>query len=881
MSIANRLRNFFRKPALDRDVDDEITFHIDTRRDEYIAQGVAPAEAAHRARKDFGRLTQIREETRSMNLPLWLETLAQDLRFGARQLRHNPTLALTSILTLALGMGATTAIFTIADAVLFRPLPYPDAGRLVTLHDRFPTGMASPTIPEFLDYQAANQSFEQMAFFDSRDYQITGSDEPQRVFSARVTAGFFPLLGARPALGRVFTEAEIAGGNSDAVVLSHDFWRRAFGSDPAVIGRRLDLNGLPGTVIGVLQEGFSIDYATVSFFEPVNLYVPYPMTPTYLSRSGPDSSRRRVQVIARLRPTASIESASANMATVTDRLLRDYPQLYRGSKGESLAFTALVRPLRVSLMGGDGVIANLLSGAVGFIFLLACANTVQARLAHGITRHREFAVRGAIGAGRGRLIRQLLAESLLLAAIAAAVGLLVAQWSLVLILKLIPATPYFKNVSLDARAFLVMGALLIVTTVLCGLLPAFSMSRAASPLMLRTSAAAEGIRLGRLRGLLITGQIALALVLLVSAGLLFRTLVSVQSAVGGFSPENVLTMQMRMRFQRTKGLAHASQAWQQIVERVAQAPGVAAAGVSTGLPPGGGEFPFFMAGSGQTNDSASRQMARSLFVSPGFFTALQVPLIAGRTFSEADTPDRPLVAVIGEQMARQFWPGENPIGRVIGTGQQYTIVGIVGDFRVRGFSEVPIPQVYLSYRTTTEPNMLMLVRSHGTADIFPAVREAVRAADPEQPVFNVRSMERLLYESVAGPRLLAVLSGIFAVLGISLVTTGLYGAISYLVARRIPEIAIRMALGAHRWDVLKLVSSRLLLWTTIGLALGIGASIAASSLLRDFLRGGIQPTDPLTFVGASVLFLAVIAVAAAIPLRRALTTDPAAALRAE
>jgi len=372
-------------------------------------------------------------------------------------------------------------------------------------------------------------------------------------------------------------------------------------------------------------------------------------------------------------------------------------------------------------------------------------------------------------------------------------------------------------------------------------------------------------------------------VLLVGAGLLFRTLVSMQSAVGGFSPDHVLTMQMRMSFQRTQGFAHPSQAWQAIVERVAQAPGVAAAGLTTGLPPGGGEFRFLIQGHGQTNDSASRQSARSLFVSPGFFDALRVPLIAGRTFTEQDTPDHPAVVVIGQAMARQFWPNENPVGQILESGQQYTVIGVVGDMSFRGGQRnAPAPQVYLSYRNTSEPNMRLAVRAQpAAADIFPAVREAVRAADPDQPVFNVLSMDQLLYTSVAGPRLLAVLSGIFAFLGIALVTTGLYGAISYLVARRVPEIAIRMALGAHRWDVLKLVSARLLLWTAIGLTLGIAGSIGASNLLRDFLYAGVQPTDPVTFLAASVLFLAVIAVAAAVPLRRALSTDPATALRAE
>ena len=362
MSIANRLFNVFRTSALDRDLADELDFHIDLRRDEYVAQGLDPAAAAAQARRDFGPVTNIREEMRAMNLMMWLESLAQDLAFGARQLRRHPTLALTSILTLSLGMGATTAIFTLTDAALFKPLPYPDADRLVALHDQFPRGMASPTIPEFLDFQASNQSFDEMAFFDSRDFQIAGSDDPQRVFAARVTAPFFSILGAHAVMGRVFTEAEIAGGTSDAVVLSDRFWRRAFGSDTSVIGRRLNVNGLPGTVIGVLQPGFSFDYGTFSFGEAVDMYVPYPMTPTYLSRSGADSSRRRVQAIARLTPAATLDSARANMNTVAGRLLHDYASLYRGGDGAVVPFTVLVRPLRTAILGGDRTAINLLGG---------------------------------------------------------------------------------------------------------------------------------------------------------------------------------------------------------------------------------------------------------------------------------------------------------------------------------------------------------------------------------------------------------------------------------------------------------------------------------------------------------------------------------------
>jgi putative ABC transport system permease protein len=805
------------------------------------------------------------------------ENLVQDARVGVRQFWNNASLTFASLLTLALGMGATTAVFSLADVAILRPLPYPEPDRLVTLNDRFPNGWGSPTIPEFLDFQAANESFDQMAFLDSRDYQITGSDEPERVFAARVTAPFFPLLGATPALGRVFEETEIANGASDAVVLSHAFWQRAFGSDPNVLGRRLDVNGVPATVIGVLGRSFSFDYAGLQLGEPVDIYIPYPMTPTYLSRTGPDSARRRVSVVARLGSTSTIESARANMQLVADRLTRDYPDLYRGSNGEALPLVVGVRPLRDAILGDDRMALNLLIGAIAFILLLGCANTMQARLAHGLARHREFAVRAAIGAGRARLIRQLLVESLLLAAAGAIAGVGVARAVLALMVATLPQSPIWQA-TLDARTFLFMAFLVIPTTVLCGLAPAFVVSRASSSLLVRTANVTESEGHHWLRSALVVGQIALAVVLVFGAGLLFRSLITLQSSVAGFSPDNVLTMQMRMRFQQA---ASPAQAWQRIVEEVERAPGVEAAGLTTGLPQGGGEFLFQAQGTVQ--DAASRLQARALFVSPGFFATMRIPLVEGRVFGAQDSPDRPFVAVISETMARQFWPGQSAIGRVIeSSGREVTIVGVVGDARVYGSAAAPAPQIYLPYLNISEPNRLLTVRADpAVPSILPSVREAVRRADPDQPIFRVRSLRQLMSDSASGPRTLALLSGAFAFLAIALAAAGLYGAVSYSVVRRVPEIAIRMAMGARGRAVLRLVSARLLVWTAAGLVIGAAGSVAVSRLLRGFLYGSIEPSDPWNFLGACAVFVVVIALAAALPLRRALATDPATALRAD
>ncbi len=881
MTVIGRLRNTFRRARVAADVDDELRFDFDMRRADYIAKGLSVADAESRARRETGSPTYVREVMQAAHLIPWIETLLQDLRLGLRQLRRRSLLSLITIATLALGMGATTAIFSVADAALLRPLPYPRADRIVAVNERGRDGFLSPTIPEFLDFKGANHSLDDMAFFDSRDFQISGSDEPQRVFAARVTAEFFPLLGARPALGRFFEATETAHGTSDAVVLSYALWQRAFGADPAVLGRRVSVNGLRSTVIGVMAADFSVDYASLSFPEPIDLYVPYPMTPIYLSRSGPDSAARRVTVLARLTPSATLESTRADLQIVADRLTHDYPNLYRGMNGERLPLVVAVRPLRDAILGRDRTALNLLMGAMAFVLLLACANTVQTRLAQGLARHREFVLRAAIGAGRGRLIRQLLVENLVLVSAAAVSGVVVARIALSLLLAMRPSSPMTAAVVLNVRALVFMGGLLIITTLLCGLPPALSISRARSSLMLSVKTAAGDKSQEHLRGLLVVGQVALALVLLFGAGVLFRTLVTLRHSVEGFSPEGVLTMQMRMRYQRAVTFTIPGQPWQEIVDHVEHAPGVAAAGLTTALPPGGREFTFTVRGEATT--VATRHIGRAVFVSPGFFAVLRIPLIAGRTFTAQDTPDRPRVAIISDDAARTLWPGRSAIGQTIDDGPSpLTVVGVVGVARVFGTATVPPPQIYLPVLYTPEPNMLMAVRAAtGTTSVFPAVQAAVRRADRDQPIFRVRDMSDLLSDFESGPRTLAMLSGAFALLGLMLAGSGLYSAISFLVGQRVPEIAIRVTLGAGAMAVLRLVGSRLLAWTLAGLALGVAGAYAVSGFLRSLIVGDIRPADPFNLASTCGLFLLVIVFAAAVPLRRALTTDPAVVLRAE
>jgi putative ABC transport system permease protein len=888
MSWINRLYNLVRRRGFEDDLDQELKFHLDMREQEHARTGLDEKEARAAALRQFGNVARVREEARRMDMVDWLETLVQDVRCGARQLWRHPASTLTAVLTLALGLGANIALFFVIDAMLLNPLPYRDAGRLVTVVDQFhdsgPAG-AGPTVPEYLDFENENRSFEKMAFFDNRDVQLTGGPEPEQVYASRVSASFFPLLGVQAMIGRVFNAEENQPGHNNVAVLSHRVWQNKFGGNRNIVGKQLtNTAGGSYSVIGVLPPTFSFDFANLGVVEPVDLYIPFPMDAVYASRHGPQANVRRVRVLARLKSGVTAEMARSSLRLTADRLKQAYPALYRGRNGKAPDFVVDVRPLKDEIVHDSRLSLNLLLGAVTLILLLASANTLHTRLAQALTRRREFAIRSAIGASRPRLIRQLLVENLLLAILAGVLAMCFAFAVLrIAIAELPEVNPLLLNPSLNPRIFAFAGILLVGITALLGLTSALTSSGRISRLALRSQGASDDPGQGRFRSMLIVGQVALAVVLVIGAGLLVRSLVSLQNTAKGFSADNVLTMRLHLVFTVERTLAQPSQAYQKMLDSIARVPGVMAAAFVTSLPLRGGvPTSFSIPDLDQDAAEASKRIAQYQMASPEYFSVLRIPLIAGRGLSDEDTADRPLVALINQEMVRRFWRGENPVGKTIQVGaSRRTIRGVVGDVRLSATQMSSAVQIYVPYLQAYQPDVSLVVRAQsGGIDILPGIRQAIGSVYPNQPIFHVMPMEQVLRDSVAGPRFLAMLAGIMALLSMTIAASGLYGAISYLVARRVPEIAIRMALGAEKSDVLRLVAGRLVSLTALGLAIGITGSILCARLLSKFLFG-VRATDPLTFAGTCFLFVLVVAAAAAGPAGRALSTDPAIALRAE
>ena len=883
MGLISRLLNLLRDRRFEQDIDEELQFHIEMRARQHASDGLDESSARAAARRQFGNRTRVRELTRGADVFAWVESLLQDVRFGMRQLRRSLVSTILCALTLALGLGANLALFSILDAVLLKPLPYPQADRLVTLTDHFPTSAVGPTVPEFLDFEAGNQSFEAMAFFDNRDISLTGGPEPERVYVSRVSDNFFRLLGFQPALGRLFSHDAGEPGSSNFIVLSDRFWLAKFGGNPGVVGKKVLLNDAPCIILGVLPPQASLDFAALGVTEPVDLYSPFPMNdPGYTSRSRGSANSRRVHVLAKLRRGATEKSAMANMTAVAARLTQSYPQLYRGLNNGASDFAVDVRPLREDIVRDGRNSLEFLIGAVALILLLACVNSAHARLAQALTRQREFAVRGALGASRSRLIRQVLIENCLLAVMAVALAAAFAG----AILRITPAqlsaaNPLLGRASLDGHTFALAAALLIGTTMLVGLAPALSSSGIGARLTLR-GASVDDRGSQRLRGFFLIAEIAFAFTLVVGAGLLLRSLLALQTQATGFSADHVLTMQMRLPYAVERTLSNPAEAYQHELAALAQVPGLESAAFATSLPLRGFAASLSLPDRGQDEAATARQNIESQIVSSSYFSVLRIPLVAGRVFTDDDNLSHPPVVIVNRATTLRFSNGGNALGAIIRiNGVPRTICGIVSDVRVSPAEASPVPQIYLPYLQSYEPNVTLIVRAEGDVNnIFPDVRQALLDVYPNQAVFHVMTMESILYGSVAGPRLMATLIGILASLSLTMATFGLYGTIAYLVARRIPEIAIRLALGARRRDIVSLVVRRITVLTVIGLTLGVGVSLTSSKLISGFLYG-VRATDPLNLAGACLLFGLVASAAAIAPLFRALSTRPASVLRSD
>ena len=811
----------------------------------------------------------------------WMASSVQDLRHGIVLVRRDASVSALIVLVLALGIGGNAAIFTLLKAAFLDPLPYQDADRLVTVIGSVPNkriqggvNLYNPSVSEFLEIRKRSRVLEQMVFVDHRDFQLTGTDEPVRVFAARVTASFFPLLGVRASLGRTFSPEENSPGRNQVVIVSNDFWKTQMGADPAAVGRSLRLNGEPCVVVGVLPPGFSFDYPSLRIPEPAEIYVPFPIETSYVLRPGVDGRVDPVRVLARLRDGSEQAQAAAELESIAAAL---YPP-EQIAPGQPRDFSFRVLQLREAIVGSQRSLLWLLLGGVAVLLLIGCANTAQLLLARSLRRAREVTIRAALGASRTRLIRQFLMEGLVLAGCGGVIGLLVSGWITRLLVRLLPVrSPILESAHPDVRLLGFTLAVLVISSIVFAIVPAVKGSMwTLGPALATRAAIGQG---NWWRHVMIAVEAALSVLLLCGAGLIGQNLWNLISTPAGFDAKQVLMMQLRLPSQREQ----TSLAYQEYLERIAAIPGVDSAAVATATPlrPFRGGY-FRMVGE-PPEVLASRRPTWGYFVSPDYFRTLGIPLVAGRTFRDDDAKGRPLVAVVNEEFVRSHGIGPDPIGRQIddGPGGLITIVGVVADARVRGPQTLPEPQFYTSYLQYFWPGVYVLVHSSlPQAQLVRRVKDAIRSSYHDQPVFNVSTMDQVFSNSIATPRFNAFLMGAFALLALAMAASGMYSVISCLVSQRTNEIALRIALGAGRKEILKTVLVTTMAWVLAGLAGGLGLAVLAGNTIRS-LTSSALPASPAMYSSVVLFFLAVTLLAAFRPLRRAVRLDPATALRCE
>jgi len=801
-----------------------------------------------------------------------MKTLWQDARYGLRMLMKNPGFTLTAVITLALGIGATSVIFSFVNGILLRPLPYRDSDRLVLLDETAPKrGIASMGVsyPDFLDWREQNRVFTGVAAYNGGvDYTLSGSGEPEELTCAWVSYNTFEVLGVAPILGRTFTIEEERWKNGLVVILSHGLWARRFDAKPDVIGRTIALNNRSHTVIGVMPPGFK-------FPAVADLWVPMP--PVVGERTDHGWS-----AIARLKPGVTIEQAQSEMTAVARHIEEQNPVTNEGL-GVKLI------PLREGLAGGYRKALLILMGVVGLVLLIACVNVANLLLARASARAKEVAIRTAMGAGRWRIFRQLLTESLVLGVMGGALGLMLAFWGLDLLLAAIPIDlPFWMKFELDGRVLGFTAGVTLLTALIFGAAPALQVSKVDLNEALkeggRSSSGAE--RHQTLRSLVVA-EVALSLVLLIGAGLMMRSFMRLQHTSLGFNPENLLTLSLNVPMAKYDRMEKFYAFYKELLERIRAMPGVDAAGAVSNLPLGGGSWEDSLTVEGYPALSVGQaQMINFTVITPNYFRAMGIPLLIGRDFNDADTGASTNVTIIDERLAREYWPNESPIGKRVRFGPPedkapwYTIVGVVGAVKNESLNLTRRKTVYIANAQYPLDDMSLAIRAMNPENLAPAIQRQVKAMDPDLPIINMRTLNEVVSRSVWQPRLYAILFGVFAAVALALASVGLYGVMAYSVSERSREIGIRMALGAQQRDVLKLVVAQGMTLTLIGIGVGLAAALALTRLMRSLLFE-VSVTDPLTFAGLAALLSVVALLACYLPARRATKVDPMVSLKCE
>jgi predicted permease len=868
-----------RRRRRNEELDAEIQQHLDQAIRDRIERGESPEQARRNALREFGNVGLVKEVTQEMWGWTWLENLGQDLRFGLRMLLKKPGFALVAVITLALGVGANTAIFSIVNAVLLRPLPYADDERLAMIWGRFPsTGIdrLSVSVPEYIDYRDRTTSFSQVGTYGSKDFNLTGSGEAERLSGALVSANLPALLGVNPALGRSFLAEENQPERSQVVILSYGLWQRRFGGDPKLIGREITLNSVNCTVVGVMPPGFKFLLPEIEILQPLDI------TAARLN----ERYSRWLTGVARLKPGVTMAQAQAEMDKLARLMQREYPKYYSANSGWGIHLVSL----RDELAGDVRTAAPILLAVVACVLLIACANVANLLLARANERRKEFALRSALGASRRRLLRQLLSESLLLSLAGGGLGVLLAWWSNRYLVQLGPQELSSRApIGLDGPVLLFTLLVSLLTAVLFGLAPSWQAARLNLNDALKEGGRNSPAGRSRLRNLLVISEIAMALALLVGAGLALKSFSNLLKVDPGVDPARVLTMQMALSPAQYPDGGRQRALYEQALRQIEALPGVQAAGAVHNLPLSGSSNTrnFSIEGSPELPLGVDFYQA-----SPNYFGAMGLRLENGRFFTQNDREGQPYVAVINETLARRFFPSQDPLGKRIKMGAAtgefpwLSIVGVIRDVKHDGLDKDTKPALYVSYLQPPLPNwkfqyMNLTVRTHSDPlSLVPSIRNTLQSLDKNEPINRIATMEDLLSRSMAARKFNMLLLSLFAALALALSVIGLYSVLSYLVAQRTHEIGVRMALGAQTGAVLRLTLRQGMTLALLGVMIGVAAAFALTRFMKTLLFA-VEPTDPTVFGSIALLLLLVALLACWIPARRATKVDPLIALRSE
>jgi predicted permease len=885
------LRTLFWRIPVEQEVDEEIAFHLEMQTSRYIAEGMTPAEAREAALRRFGDPRNVCQECRAIGKRMEGEMrraemrheLRQDIGFALRLLRNSPLFTVIALFTLAVGIGANAAIFSVVKAVLLQALPYRHAERAVVIWNSYQQAELEHTAlaaAEFADIQEQQRAFDGVAAINRQRMNLIGEGEPEQLMGYAVSPNLFNLLGATPLVGRGFSVEDGKEGSEKVVLLSHSLWLRRFGGDRSVVGRAINVGNRLRTVIGVMPAGVRFPDAPMGFLrERGDLWVPYGWEQAREESRGD----QYLGVVGRLRSGNGMDQAQADLDTIAARFRSQYSDRYMGSMKWSIAAV----PLRDEMVGNVRSALLLLLGAVALVLLIACVNVANLLLTRGAVRERELAMRGALGAGRGRLVRQLLTESTLLSLAGGVLGVLLAWWGVRLLVQLDPGNiPRLDGVRIDGGVLAFSFGVSALTGLVFGLAPALQQSR----LDLRTALqsgghASTGLGHRRFRNALVAAEVAMAFIILVQAGLLVRSFAALQRVDPGFRAEGIVALQLSIPRGKYDSPEKIAGFYRELQSRVAEIPGVRQAGAVDPLPMSGdGWSGSFIVEEQPIAPGEPEPHAEYAVAMPGYFRTMGIPLREGRELTAQDAAEAPEVVVVDELLARRHWPGKSAVGKRINligreVGEWATVVGVVAHVRNAGPQEEGEPQIYLPFLQRTQTPLTIVVRSEAEpAAIMPELRRAVRAVDPDQPIRSLRPMEKIVHGAVARQRFNMLLLSIFAAVALVLAIVGLYGMMAGLVSQRVHEIGIRLALGGKPGDALRLILREGMRIVLAGLLIGLAASAALSRAVTGLLFS-TGSTDPLTYGTIAALVLLISLAATWVPARRATRVDPLAALR--